>query len=200
MSSRADLVRRRLQESLEVLAALRAGGKVLFFGNGGSAADAQHLAAELVGRFAIERAPLPAVALTVNTSSLTAIANDYAFDEVFARQVLALAAPHDVAVALSTSGRSPNVIRGVQAARSKRLVTVGLTGQDGGALKENVDYCVCVPSTVTERIQECHILVGHIPCEIVEDELAGGAPAPGGRQRPDAPAPGRASPTDDVRR
>ncbi len=194
MSSRADLVRRRLQESLEVqgalraevprilevaealLAALRAGGKVLFFGNGGSAADAQHLAAELVGRFALERAPLAAVALTVNTSSLTAIANDYAFDEVFARQVLALAAPHDVAVALSTSGRSPNVIRGVQAARSRGLATVGLTGQDGGLLKEHVDYCLCAPSTVTSRIQECHLLMGHILCEIVEAELAGRAP------------------------
>ena len=189
MSSRTDLVRRRLQESLEVkqalrsevprivevaealLAALDAGGKVLFFGNGGSAADAQHLAAELVGRFELERAPFPAVALTVNTSSLTAIANDYAFDDVFARQILALGSPRDVAVALSTSGRSPNVIRGVQAARSKGLVTVALTGQDGGALKENVDYCVCVPSTVTSRIQECHILIGHILCEILEAEL-----------------------------
>ena len=189
MSSRTDLVRRRLQESLEVkqalgsevprivevaealLAALGAGGKVLFFGNGGSAADAQHLAAELVGRFELERAPFPAVALTVNTSSLTAIANDYAFDDVFARQILALGSPRDVAVALSTSGRSPNVIRGVQAARSKGLVTVALTGQDGGALKENVDYCVCVPSTVTSRIQECHILIGHILCEILEAEL-----------------------------
>jgi len=190
MSSRADLVRRRLQESLEVkqalsaevprivevadalLAALRAGGKALFFGNGGSAADAQHLTAELVGRFARERAPLPAVALTVNTSSLTAIANDYGFDEVFARQILAIGSPPDVAVALSTSGRSPNVVRGLQAARSRGLVTVGLTGQDGGELKENVDYCVCVPSTVTPRIQECHVLIGHILCEILEAELA----------------------------
>ena len=146
MSSRADLVRRRLQESLEVkqalsaevprivevadalLAALRAGGKALFFGNGGSAADAQHLTAELVGRFARERAPLPAVAITVNTSSLTAIANDYGFDEVFARQILAIGSPPDVAVALSTSGRSPNVVRGLQAARSRGLVTVALTG------------------------------------------------------------------------
>ena len=199
MSSRADLVRRRLQESLEVkqalsaevprivevadalLAALRAGGKALFFGNGGSAADAQHLTAELVGRFARERAPLPAVALTVNTSSLTAIANDYRFDEVFARQILAIGSPPDVAVALSTSGRSPNVVRGLQAARSRGLVTVALTGQDGGELKENVDYCVCVPSTVTPRIQECHVLIGHILCEILEAELGGMTPASGPR-------------------
>jgi len=199
MSSRADLVRRRLQESLEVkqalsaevprivevadalLAALRAGGKALFFGNGGSAADAQHLTAELVGRFARERAPLPAVALTVNTSSLTAIANDYGFDEVFARQILAIGSPPDVAVALSTSGRSPNVVRGLQAARSRGLVTVALTGQDGGELKENVDYCVCVPSTVTPRIQECHVLIGHILCEILEAELGGMTPASGPR-------------------
>lgn len=113
----------------------------------------------------------------MNTSSLTAIANDYGFDDVFARQILALGAPRDVAVALSTSGRSRNVIRGVQAARTRGLVTVALTGQDGGALKENVDYCVCIPSTVTARIQECHILVGHILCEILEAELAGRAGA-----------------------
>jgi len=193
MSNRADLVCRRLQDSVDVkqalraevpsivevaealLAALRAGGKALFFGNGGSAANAQHLAAELVGRFALDRAPLPGLALTVDTSALTAIANDYAFDEVFARQILALGSPGDVAVALSTSGRSPNVVRGVQAARKKGLVTVGLTGRDGGTLKELVDYCVCVPSSETARIQECHILIGHILCEILEAELAGGS-------------------------
>jgi D-sedoheptulose 7-phosphate isomerase len=194
--SSAELARQRLRESQEVkraleaevprivevaealLAALRAGGKALLFGNGGSAADAQHLAAELVGRFAIDRAPLAAIALTVDTSALTAISNDYGFDEVFARQVLALGSPRDVAVALSTSGRSPNVIRGAQAARDKGLVTVALTGQDGGTLKEHVDYCVCVPSTVTSRIQECHILIGHILCEILEGEVAGRRPSP----------------------
>ncbi len=128
-----------------------------------------------MGRFALDRAPLPGLALTVDTSALTAIANDYAFDEVFARQILALGSPGDVAVALSTSGRSPNVVRGVQAARKKGLVTVGLTGRDGGTLKELVDYCVCVPSSETARIQECHILIGHILCEILEAELAGGS-------------------------
>jgi D-sedoheptulose 7-phosphate isomerase len=114
----------------------------------------------------------------VNTSSLTAIANDYEFDEVFARQILALGSPGDVAVALSTSGRSPNVIRGVQAAGKKGLVTVALTGQDGGMLKDHVDFCVCVPSTEASRIQECHIVVGHILCEILEAELSGQTPGP----------------------
>jgi len=186
----ADLIRQRIGESLVVkealqrevggiaevaevlVAAYRKGGKALFFGNGGSAADAQHLAAELVGRFAEDRRPLPAVALTVNGSSLTAIGNDYAFNDVFARQIVALGAPGDVAVGISTSGRSPNVIRGVEAARERGLITIGLTGQAGGILKEKVDYCLCAPSTVTPRVQECHILIGHILCEILERELA----------------------------
>ena len=186
----ADLIRQRIDESLVVkealqrevggiaevaevlVAAYRKGGKALFFGNGGSAADAQHLAAELVGRFAEDRRPLPAVALTVNGSSLTAIGNDYGFNDVFARQIAALGAPGDVAVGISTSGRSPNVIRGVEAAPERGLITIGLTGQAGGILKEKVDYCLCAPSTVTPRVQECHILIGHILCEILERELA----------------------------
>lgn len=190
-SAYADLVRQRIRQSLAVLdglqsqvssiaevaealvAAYRQGGKAFFFGNGGSAADAQHLAAELVGRFAGERRPLPALALTVNTSSLTAIGNDYGFEEVFARQIRALGSPGDIAIGLSTSGRSPNVIRGVEAARERGLVTVGLTGEGGGILKEKVDYCLCVPSSLTPRIQECHILIGHVLCEIVERELFG---------------------------
>lgn len=185
----ADLIRRRIRESVAakqelltgapkiaevaavLVAALRRGGRILFFGNGGSAADAQHLAAELVGRFAMDRRPLPALALTVNTSTLTAIANDYGFEDVFVRQIMALGAPGDVAVGLSTGGRSLNVLRGVQAARQKGLVTVGMTGQDGGLLNEEVDYCLRVPTSVTARIQECHILIGHILCEIVEGEL-----------------------------
>ena len=170
---------RSIAEVAEVLVATyRRGGKALFFGNGGSAADAQHLAAEFIGRFAADRRPLPALALSVNPSSLTALANDYGFEEVFARQIRALASPGDVAVALSTSGRSPNVLRGVEAAREQGIVTVGLTGEGGGALKERVDYCICVPSSVTPRIQECHILIGHVLCEIVERELLGGAADP----------------------
>ncbi len=154
-----------------IVESLRAGGKVMLFGNGGSAADAQHIAAELVGRYGRERAALAAIALTVNTSALTALGNDYGFDAVFARQVDALGRKGDVAIALSTSGNSPNVLRGVRRARAQGIVTVGLTGKDGGKLKSLVEYCICAPSTQTPRIQETHILLGHILCEIVEREL-----------------------------
>ncbi|HEV2707707.1 MAG TPA: D-sedoheptulose 7-phosphate isomerase [Pyrinomonadaceae bacterium] len=148
--------------------ALRAGGKVLLFGNGGSAADAQHVAAELVGRFARERAPLPAIALTTDTSALTAISNDYGFEQVFARQLLALGRAGDVAVAISTSGRSKNVIVAAEAARARGLTLVALTGGDGGELARLADICVNVPSTDTARVQECHLAVEHIVCEMVE--------------------------------
>ena len=152
---------------------LLAGGKVLLFGNGGSAADAQHIAAELVGRYRRERKALPAIALTVNASSLTAIANDSSFERVFARQVEALGAAGDVAFGISTSGNSPSVLRGVEAAKSAGLITVGLTGTTGGSLKRAVDYCLQVPSDETPRIQEAHILLGHILCEYVEEALFG---------------------------
>src|SRR5208337_4981206 len=147
--------------------AFRAGNKVLLFGNGGSAADAQHIAAEFVGRFAFDRPALPALALSVNTSCVTAIGNDYGFDLVFSRQIEALARPGDVAVGISTSGQSPNVIRAMSTAKKMELHTVGLTGASEKGLKDAVEYCICVPSTETPRIQECHILIGHIISELV---------------------------------
>jgi D-sedoheptulose 7-phosphate isomerase len=152
---------------------LRAGGKLLFFGNGGSAADAQHLAAEFVGRYVAERAPLPAIALTTDSSVLTAIGNDYGFDQVFVRQIRALGRRGDVAIAISTSGRSPNVILGIEAAREAGLATIALTGGDGGNLATIVDVAIVVPSTTTARIQECHIAIGHVLCEYVDGELLG---------------------------
>jgi D-sedoheptulose 7-phosphate isomerase len=154
-----------------LIAAYRAGGKVLLFGNGGSASDAQHIAAELVGRYYFNRRALPAEALTVNASSLTAISNDYSFDHVFARQIEAFGNAGDVAIGISTSGNSLNVIAGVRAARQLGMLTVGLTGAGGGKLKAEVDYCVAVPATDTPRIQEAHGLIGHIWCEMVEHAL-----------------------------
>ncbi len=151
--------------------ALARGGKILIFGNGGSAADAQHLVAEMTGRFRKERRALPSIALTTNTSSLTAIGNDYSYDFVFARQLEALGAAGDVAVGLSTSGNSPNVIAALEVARRKKLLTVGLTGSDRGKLQAIVDHCIQIPSSNTARIQEGHILAGHILCELVENEF-----------------------------
>jgi D-sedoheptulose 7-phosphate isomerase len=167
-----------LERAVDLVAdALAAGAKVLFFGNGGSAADAQHLAAELVGRFRVERRALPAIALTTDTSALTAIANDYGYDEVFARQVRALGRPGDVAVAISTSGRSPSVLRAVEACRQLGVRTIALTGGDGGALARLVDVTLCVSaSTHAARIQETHILIGHVLCELVDRRLVGAAP------------------------
>jgi D-sedoheptulose 7-phosphate isomerase len=145
--------------------------KVLLFGNGGSAADAQHIAAELVGRFAFDRPALPALALSVNTSCLTAIGNDYGFDQVFTRQIQALGRPGDVAIGITTSGNSPNVLCAMLVARKIGLCTIGLTGRIGGKLRNNVEYCVSVPSDETPRIQECHILIGHIIAELVEQAI-----------------------------
>jgi|HubBroStandDraft_1064217.scaffolds.fasta_scaffold118931_2 D-sedoheptulose 7-phosphate isomerase len=150
---------------------LKRGNKPLLFGNGGSAADAQHIAAELVGRFAFDRPSLPALALSVNSSCLTAIANDYGFDVTFARQIEALGRPGDVAIGISTSGNSPNVLSAVAVARKMGLQTVALTGATGGKLKAAVDHCICVPSNETPRIQECHILIGHIISELVEQTI-----------------------------
>jgi D-sedoheptulose 7-phosphate isomerase len=154
-----------------VAGALQSGCKLLLFGNGGSAADAQHIAAELVGRFAFDRPALPAMALSVNSSCVTAIGNDYGFDRVFSRQIEALGRRGDVAIGISTSGNSPNVLMGVAAARNMGLHAIGLTNQSGGKLKDEVDHCICVPSDETPRIQECHILIGHIIAEIVEQAL-----------------------------
>ena len=147
------------------------GNKVLLFGNGGSAADAQHIAAEFVGRFAFDRPALPALALSVNTSCVTAIGNDYGFDLVFSRQIEALARPGDMAIGISTSGNSSNVLHGLSTARKMGLGTVALTGCAGGKLKNAADYCICAPSNETPRIQECHILIGHIISELVEETI-----------------------------
>lgn len=167
----ADVVLTVANVSELLVNALRRGNKVLLFGNGGSAADAQHIAAELVGRFAFDRPALPALALSVNSSCVTAIGNDYGFDRVFSRQLEALARPEDIAIGISTSGNSPNVVLALSVARKIGLHTVALTGRTGGSLLKNVDHCICVPSNETPRIQECHILVGHIISELVEREL-----------------------------
>jgi D-sedoheptulose 7-phosphate isomerase len=150
---------------------LRHGGKVLLFGNGGSAADAQHLAAEWTGKLRGDRTALPAIALTANTSDLTAIGNDYGFDRVFARLVQAYGRERDVALAISTSGNSPNVIAAVQEARERGLHTIGLTGRRGGKLAPLVDVALCVPSDDTQRIQESHITIAHAVAELVEEAL-----------------------------
>ena len=162
-----------LQSVVELIAArLLAGNKVLFFGNGGSAADAQHLAAEFVNRFMLERPPLPALALTTDTSVLTSIGNDYGYAEVFAKQVKALGREGDVAIALSTSGNSPNVLRAVETARRMGIATVGLLGKGGGELYDRVDVGIVVPlATSSDRIQEVHIKLLHIVIEAVEREL-----------------------------
>jgi D-sedoheptulose 7-phosphate isomerase len=154
-----------------LVAALQRGNKPLLFGNGGSAADAQHIAAEFVGRFAFNRPPLPALALSVNTSCVTAIGNDYGYDLTFARQVEALGRAGDVAIGISTSGNSPNVLQGLCAAKKMGIHTVALTGSTGGKLKNVVDFCICAPSNDTPRIQECHILIGHIISELVEETI-----------------------------
>lgn len=156
-----------------VVETLRAGRSVLLFGNGGSAADAQHIAAEFVGRYVEDRPALPAVALTTDSSALTAIGNDYGFEQVFARQVRALGRPGDLAIGISTSGTSANVNAGLAAARELGLRTIGLAGRGGGELARIAEVCIVVPSRVTARIQEAHIAVGHILCELVDRELFG---------------------------
>ena len=162
----------RIAYTAETIAhALRNGRKVLLFGNGGSAADAQHLAAELVGRFGPDRLPLRAISLSTDTSILTALANDYGYDKVFARQIQASGQAGDAAVAISTSGNSANVIEAIDVARSKGLFTVGFTGETGGKMKNHVEVLFCVPSRETPRIQETHILLGHILCELIDRQL-----------------------------
>jgi D-sedoheptulose 7-phosphate isomerase len=157
-----------------VASALRGGHKLLLFGNGGSAADAQHIAAEFVNRFKIERPPLAAIALTTDTSALTSIANDYSYAEVFAKQVQALGQPGDVALAISTSGNARSVLRGVAACRARGVRTIALTGGSGGKLAPRADLVLCVASTTeTARIQETHILIGHVICELVDQILYG---------------------------
>ena len=191
LTDRSDLLRDRVQQSIDakqrlldsdairvtaeatgrIVESLTNGGKVLFFGNGGSSADAGHLAAELLGRFYIDRRPLPAMNLADNTAAVTAIGNDYSYDEVFSRQVAALGVAGDVAVGLSTSGNSPNVLRGLETARSIGLTTVAFTGSTGGKLLSIVDYCIRVPIDDTPRVQELGMLLGHTMCQIVERDL-----------------------------
>lgn len=156
-----------------IVDAYRQGKKVVWFGNGGSAADAQHIACELVSRFYLERKALASIALTTNTSELTAIANDYDFNKVFARQVEALVNPGDVVIGISTSGDSQNVIDGIKEAKRLGAITVAFTGSSGGKLKGNVDFLLDVPSEITPHIQESHIMIGHIICYLVEKELFG---------------------------
>lgn len=152
-----------------ILDRLSMGGKIIIMGNGGSAADAQHIAAELVGRFETDHIPIPAVALTTNTSILTAVANDFGFDEVYIRQMMAVLGKNDVVLAISTSGESRNVNKAVLYAREKGAAIIALSGKDGGHLKDISDICLVVPSHRTCRIQECHIIIGHILCEIIEE-------------------------------
>jgi D-sedoheptulose 7-phosphate isomerase len=183
-----DLVRSRLRDAIDLkqrlldspcpdqllvaadrcAAAVTAGGKILFFGNGGSAMDAGHLAAEMLGRFCFDRPPLPAVSLPDLTAAVTAIGNDYGYDDVFARTLAALARPGDVAVGLTTSGNSPNVLRAVETARGLGVWTVVLTGAGGGKVRDLADLCVCVPSDDTPRVQEACLHLGHTLCELVE--------------------------------
>jgi D-sedoheptulose 7-phosphate isomerase len=158
----------KIRESAELLATtLAAGGKLLIFGNGGSAADAQHMAAEFINRFQVERQPLPAIALTTDTSVITSIGNDYGFDQIFSKQVQALGRAGDVALGISTSGKSPNVLRAIQTAAAQGLTTIALTGGSGD-LAAQADLVFCVPSAVTARIQEAHITLVHIWCDLVE--------------------------------
>jgi len=187
MASPAEEIRRQLEESARVkqsfsneligriaqfaeksAAALRAGGKIVFFGNGGSAADALHLAAELVVRLRTERPGLAALALTTNPSVLTAAGNDYGFERIFSRQIESLVARQDILVALTTSGNSPNVIHGVEAGRIRGAYLVAFTGETGGQLVSKVDLLLNVPSEDAQRIQECHITIGHIACGLIE--------------------------------
>jgi len=189
----AQLVERRIRESVAVQerllgdeaiaamvsaaelisATLQGGGKLLAFGNGGSASDADHLTGELIGRFQLERRGLPALSLSDNPSAFTAIANDYGYDRVFARQVEALGVQGDVALGISTSGTSANVLAAFEAARAGGLGTIGLTGGDGGGVRVAADVCIVVPSDETPRIQEGHTLVAHVLCELVEQAIAG---------------------------
>jgi len=184
-----DLISQRIKESIKVkesllqhekiisdisrtiLEAYISKKKVILFGNGGSAADAQHIAAELSSKFYLNRSSLPAIALTANTSTLTAIGNDYSFSEIFSKQIEGLGNKGDVAIGISTSGDSENVIKALIIAKKKGLVTIGLTGESGGKMKGIVDLCLCIPSDNTPRIQEAHITVGHIICEIIEKGL-----------------------------
>ena len=162
-----------VSEAVDLIhASLANGGQLLVAGNGGSAADAQHIAAELTGRFLLERQPIRAMALHSNTSSLTAIGNDYGFERVFARELTAHARPGDVLLAISTSGNSANILCAIEAARERKVAVIGMTGESGGKMREGCDLCLCIPSRSTARIQEMHITIGHAICELLEELMA----------------------------
>jgi D-sedoheptulose 7-phosphate isomerase len=166
-----ELIEMVAQVSKVLVKTFTQGNKVMLFGNGGSAADSQHIAAEFVGRFAFDRPALPALALSVNTSCVTAIGNDYGFDLVFSRQIEALGRAGDMAIGISTSGNSPNVLKGLETAKKMGIHTVALAGCTGGKMKGAADFCICAPSNETPRIQECHILIGHIISELTEHTI-----------------------------
>lgn len=167
-----EKLHQQLQEVVQTIAtAFESGHKVLFCGNGGSAADAQHLAAEFSGRFYKDRKALPAEALHCNTSYLTAVANDYSYDAVYARIVEGTGQPGDVLLAFSTSGNSANIVSALHAAEKNKMITIGFSGKDGGKMKDTCRFLFLIPSTCTPRIQECHMLLGHIICELVEEKL-----------------------------
>lgn len=168
LTSQAELI---AQMARMILETYQKGGKLLVFGNGGSAADSQHFADELVGRFERNRPPLPALALTTNSSDLTSIGNDFGFEEVFSRQLEAHAKAGDIVVAISTSGNSPNVLKAIETARRLNLKVLGLSGKTGGKMKDRLDLCLCVPSPVTSHIQEAHITVIQAICGIIEESL-----------------------------
>jgi D-sedoheptulose 7-phosphate isomerase len=170
MQRQADVIE---QIGVRLAKVLKAGRGIFIFGNGGSAADSQHIAAELESRFMKERRALPCLALTTNTSTLTAIGNDYGYDRTFARQIEAYCRKGDAVIAISTSGNSVNVLEAVKRAKKAGAVTVGFTNEKGGKLKGLVDLCLCVPSMDTQRVQECHITVGHIVCDIIESSMFG---------------------------
>lgn len=173
IAATSEFGRRCLPDILDaatlIIASLRAGGKVIAFGNGGSAAEAQHFTAELVGRYRVDRPPLAAVSLTTDSAALTSIGNDYGFEQIFSRQLLAIAKAGDVAIAMSTSGNSPNVLAALESARTLGLATIGLTGKSGGKLRNLVDVCLSAPSDCTARIQEVHTLIVHLICGFVEE-------------------------------
>jgi len=175
--AKSELLNSHVHEIAQVaevlIAACRDGKTIFWFGNGGSAADAQHLACELVSRFFLERKAMASIALTTNTSELTAIANDYSFNNIFTRQIEALVKSGDVVIGISTSGNSPNIIEGLRKAKQLGAITVTFTGRTGGKMRSEVDYLVTVPSDVTPHIQESHIMIGHVLCYLVEKELFG---------------------------
>ena len=166
-----QLVEPIVKASQMIIDAYRAGNKVLLIGNGGSAADAQHIASELVGRFQMERKALPAIALTTDTSTLTSLANDYGYDTIFSRQLEALASAGDVLIAITTSGASENILKAIETAHSQGVIVIALTGEKGKQLEDTTELTIRIPSANTQRIQEAHITIGHIVCHLVEEEL-----------------------------